>query len=101
MLTAKEARTRALHDIIIFNEVRDIEIAILTAVANGSFSTVVNNTTMTSTETGQEYYIALKTKFNTQYNYQMEKVIDYFSDMGYLIEQSDTSESTFEWHLYW
>jgi hypothetical protein len=48
--TGLEARMGARKNLIIFNEIRDLEFAILTAVDAGQLSVIVENTFMTNTQ---------------------------------------------------
>lgn len=111
MLTASEARAKSQNDIIIFNEIRDIEDAILTAVNAGEYNSEVIDTTMTLV-TGTPEEIALaRIYFNTWQGtiedrskyIQMGQIITYFTDLGYSIERRTNSNTgnTFKWILSW
>jgi len=131
MLTAKQARAKTLNDLIIFNEVRDIEEAILRAASEGEFSSVVlTGTLMTgliadtmATESldafvttprfelasndgasSQTYYnIWQGTMSHRAKEVQMNTVVQYFTDLGYQIERrtNTTTGYTFKWTVYW
>lgn len=109
MLTAAEARAKSKNDTVIFNEVRDIEAAVLTACENGLLEVYVGGTTMTSTEPSA---IALARLYlqawrgtvpNRVKEQQMSEVIKYFHNLGYQIERRvnpDTGD-TFRWAIFW
>jgi hypothetical protein len=131
MLTAKQARAKTLNDLIIFNEVRDIEEAILRAASEGEFSSVVLTGTMMtgliadtgSTEsldafvTTPRFELAANDGASSQVYYniwqgtmshrakevQMNTVVQYFTDLGYQIERrtNATTGYTFKWVVYW
>ena len=108
MLSAGQARSKAQNDLIIFREVRDIEEAILTAIAAGSYNVDVVGTTMTSTtdgvETARLYFTAWQgiTPDRAKEN-QMNSVIIYFTDLGYTIERKTNALTgdTFKWTVLW
>jgi hypothetical protein len=109
MLTATEARAKSQNDTVIFNEIRDIEDAILTSVAGGLYDATINETTMTATDVDGIAFARLY--FNTWQGsiddrakfIQMNKVINYFTDLGYSIERRTNSLTgdTFNWHISW
>jgi len=109
MLTATQARAKSQNDSVIFNEIRDIEDAILTAVAAGTYDTDVVNTTMTATS--QPGDAVARVYFNTWQGsvddrakfVQMAKVVTYFTDLGYAIERrtNSTTGYTFKWVVSW
>jgi hypothetical protein len=113
MLTAKEARAKSQNDSIIFNEIRDIEDAILTAVNAGDYEANVTGTTMTATSTSgtPAPIVAARLYFNTWQGtiddrakfVQMGKVITYFTDLGYTIDRRTNSLTgdTFKWVVSW
>jgi hypothetical protein len=109
MLTASEARAKAQNDVVIFNEIRDIEDAILTAVNAGSYDTDVVGTTMTATaaparSTAIVYFNTWQGTVDDRAKYiQMGQVITYFTDLGYSIERrtNSTTGDTFKWIVSW
>lgn len=112
MLTAAEARAKSQNDSIIFNEIRDIEDAILTAVYDGEYSAEVNNHTTMTAVTGTPEVVALaRAYFNTWQGtledrakfIQMGKIITYFTDLGFSIERrtNSTTGNTFKWIVSW
>lgn len=113
MLTANEARAKAQNDSVIFNEIRDIEDAILTAVSAGNYSVDVTGTTMTDTTTTgtPAPIVAARLYFNTWQGtiddrakyVQMGKVIQYFTDLGYSIDRRTNALTgdTFKWVINW
>lgn len=101
MLTASQARNKAQNDLIIFNEVRSIELAILTAVAAGSYEIVLTNTVMT---TASSYYNVWRGNSSDRAKEkQMSAIIQYFTDLGYTIDRKTnaTTGNTFNWTIYW
>ena len=111
MLTASEARLKALQDIFVLREIRDLEEAILFAAADGAVEVTVSTTsTMAKNPTDTGYALA-RHYYNTwtganddrQKTLQMVKVIQYFSDLGYTIDRqvNPTSQTTFQWAIAW
>lgn len=113
MLTATEARAKAQNDSVIFNEIRDIEDAILTAVTAGDYDTDVVGTTMTATNpvgtpapiaAARVYFNVWQGSVDDRAKFiQMGQVITYFTDLGYSIERrtNSTTGDTFKWILTW
>lgn len=108
MLTADQARAKSRNDSIIFNEIRDIEDAILTACDAGLLEAVVTGTTMTDTGAGiAAARLYLKAWRGTQPDrakeQQMADVVVYFSNLGYQIERRVNSSTgdTFKWAVFW
>lgn len=111
MLTASEARLKALQDIYVLREIRDLEEAVLFAAADGAVEVTVSTTsTMAKNPTDTGYALATQ-YYNTwtgvnddrQKTLQMTKVIQYFSDLGYTIDRqvNSTSQTTFQWVIAW
>jgi hypothetical protein len=111
MLTASEARLKALQDIYVLREIRDLEEAVLFAAADGAVEVTVSTTsTMAKNPTDTGYALATQ-YYNTwtgvnddrQKTLQMAKVIQYFSDLGYTIDRqvNSTSQTTFQWVIAW
>jgi hypothetical protein len=101
MLTATQARNKAQNDLVIFNEVRDIELAILTATAEGSYDTTLSDTTMTTDST---YFNVWRGNAGDRAKEkQMATIIQYFTDLGYTIERKTalSTGNTFNWTVYW
>ena len=101
MLTAAQARSKAQNDLTIFNEVRSIESAILTASAAGSYNITLSTTTMTTSATYANVWkgvVADRAK-----EIQMASIIKYFTDLGYSIERrsNPTTGTTFDWQVSW
>jgi hypothetical protein len=101
MLTATQARSKAQNDLAIFNEVRNIELAILTASAAGNYSITLDNTTMSTSATYCNVWkgvVADRAK-----EIQMASIIKYFTDLGYSIERRTNSVTgtTFDWVVNW
>ena len=101
MLTATQARNKAQNDLVIFAEVRDIELSILTASAAGHYETTLTNTTMS---TSSNYFNVWRGNTDDRAKEkQMATIIQYFTDLGYTIERKTnaTTGNTFNWVIYW
>lgn len=108
MLTASQARAKSRNDIIIFNEVRAIELAILTASGEGDLNVEVTGTTMTSITieiaSARDYFKAWQGSIpNRSKEQQMSSIVDYFYGLGYQIERrvNGSTGDTFKWVVYW
>jgi len=101
MLTASQARSKAQNDLVIFNEVRDIEEAILTACVNNAYEVVLDSTAMTTSATYANVWKGVTP--DRAKEVQMASVIKYFTDLGYRIERKTNSVTgtTFDWQVYW
>jgi hypothetical protein len=111
MLTAAEARVKSLQDIYVLREIRDIEEQVLLAAADGAVEvTIVNTSTMAKNAADVGYALAaeyydtwLATRADRQKTLQMNKVIQYFSDLGYTIDRQSNPNTgtTFQWVVAW
>lgn len=112
MLTAGEARAKALQDTVILREIRDIEEAILDAVADGLMEVdIIDTTTMAKSNLADpgyplaaEYFDVWQgTENDRQKIAQMNKVIDYFTALGYAVERrvNTTTNATIKWVVAW
>lgn len=109
MLTATQARAKSQNDSLIFNEVRDIEDAILSAIDSGLYEANVTGTAMTATVSPEsliaiQYFNTWQGTIDDRAKYlQMGQVITYFTDLGYSIERRTNSltGNTFKWVLSW
>lgn len=112
MLTASEARAKALQDTIVLREIRDIEEAILIAAADGEMEVeITDTTTMASSDIESEGFITATQYFDTWTNTrddrqkltQMDKIVKYFAGLGYAIERRTNADtgSTFKWVVAW
>jgi hypothetical protein len=109
MLTATQARAKSQNDSLIFNEVRDIEDAILTAIDNGLYEANVSGTVMTATTSPGTfdsilYFNTWQGTIDDRAKYlQMGQIITYFTDLGYAIERRTNSltGNTFKWVVSW
>jgi hypothetical protein len=101
MLTATQARSKAQNDLVIFNEVRNIELAILTASAAGSYDITLDSTTMTTSAVYCNVWKGVTS--DRAKEVQMAAVVKYFTDLGYSIERRTNSitGTTFDWIVYW
>lgn len=111
MLTATEARVKSLQDIFVLREIRDLEEEVLLAAADGAVEVVVT-TTSTMAKNPADAGYALATEYydtwvgsrdDRQKTLQMNKVIQYFSDLGYTIDRQSnpSTETTFQWVVAW
>jgi mevalonate pyrophosphate decarboxylase len=101
MLTAAQARSKAQNDLVIFNEVRDIELSILTASADGDYEVTLTDTAMTTAST---YYNVWRGNTSDRAKEkQMAVIVQYFADLGYTIDRktNPTTGNTFSWTIYW
>ena len=130
MLTASEARAHSLHHAIVHDELRKLELAVLGAVeASGYSGVVLTNTRMTGPadnvalenndmlvteaqipltdeqlDNAQNYYRAWKGDIpNKALEREMNSIIEYFSNLGYVIERRVNQETgqNFKWVIYW
>ena len=111
MLTASEARAKALNDLAVLREIRDLEEEILLATADGAVDvTVTSTTTMAKNLTDTGYALATEyfdvwtgARDDRQKYLQMEKIVTYFSDLGYTIDRrtNATTNTTFSWIIAW
>jgi hypothetical protein len=109
MLTATQARAKSQNDSLVFNEIRDIEDAILTAIGNGLYEAMVSGTTMTATATPGSltaivYFNTWQGTIDDRAKYlQMGQIITYFTDLGYAIERrtNAVTGNTFKWVISW
>lgn len=100
-LTAKDARKQARNNIVVFNEIRDLEQAILIEVAAGQYSVIIDNTTFMTT-TSEYYQVWMGLVESDVISSQMNDVIDYFVDLGYSIARLENDEKTlFKWKIMW
>lgn len=111
MLTAAEARAKAQNDSVIFNEIREIEDAIITAASAGDYDATVKGTIMTAevgipnvVQTARVYFNVWQGSVDDRAKFiQMGKVITYFTDLGYSIDRrtNPVTGDTFIWIVSW
>ena len=101
MLTATEARSKAQNDVVIFNEIREIEDQILTAIADGDYSVEVTGTVMTLSVSYHNVWQGV-TEDRAKY-IQMGQIVTYFTDLGYGVERrtNSSTSNTFKWIISW
>jgi hypothetical protein len=99
-ITASQARLGARNNLIIHEEIRDIEYAILKAIDLGQLSVKISNTQMTFVT---DYYkVWQKQIYNSVLEDQMDVVITYFTNLGYSITRKESSSNIqFYWELFW
>jgi hypothetical protein len=111
MLTASEARIKSLQDVYVLREIRDLEEAVLTAAADGAIEVIVPTTSTMAKNAADvgygiaaEYYDAWTgSRDDRQKTLQMNKVVQYFSDLGYTIDRQSNpnTQTTFQWVIAW
>jgi hypothetical protein len=109
MLTATQARAKSQNDSLIFNEVRDIEDAILSSIDSGLYDATITGTAMTATVspaslTAIQYFNTWQGSIDDRAKFlQMSQVITYFTDLGYSIERrtNPLTGNTFKWVVSW
>lgn len=111
MLTASEARIKSLQDVYVLREIRDLEEAVLIAAAAGEVEVIIPTTsTMAKNSAGVGYSIAVEyfdtwtsSRDDRQKTLQMNKVVQYFSDLGYTIDRqtNPNTQTTFQWVIAW
>lgn len=111
MLTADEARIKSLQDIYVLREIRDLEEEILLASADGAVEVIVVTTsTMAKNSADSGYALAAEyfdtwtaSRYDRQKTLQMNKVIQYFTDLGYTLDRqtNPSTQTTFQWVVAW
>ena len=111
MLTSSEARSKALQDIFVLREIRDLEEEILLASADGAVEVIVATTSTMAKNAADVGYANAAEYFDAwtgarddrQKTLQMNKVVQYFSDLGYTIDRqtNSTTQTTFQWVIAW
>jgi hypothetical protein len=101
MLTAVEARAKSQNDLVVFNEVRHIEEAILSATSDGAYTAIIDDSTMTLSVTYFNVWRGLSSDRGKEV--QMANIVQYFTDLGYTVERQTNSSTsnTFKWIIYW
>lgn len=100
-LSAEQARKNTRDSVVVHNEIRAIESAILTAIDNGDLTTIINDTTMTNSS---DYY-------NVWYNVtvdaarrdQLNYVRQYFVNLNYDINiaTDPSNPAQLRWNVSW
>jgi hypothetical protein len=111
MLTAAEARIKSLQDIYVLREIRDLEEEVLLSSADGAVEvTVATTATMAKNAADVGYTLAAEyydtwsgVRDDRQKILQMNKVVQYFKDLGYTIDRqtNPTTQTTFQWVIAW
>lgn len=111
--SAEQARQGSRNNVIIHREIRQIEEAILDAIASGDMQVRVSTSFMTLSGSdeepgsGREYYYAWMLPDQSQADRslidQMNNVLIYFKDLGYSIIRKPMGASavTFQWEIMW
>lgn len=103
LLNASNSRNIARNIPIIHKEIRDIEERILNNSRNGLFEVIISDTYMTSSSAAPLYYSSWKENKNDEKTDQMNFIMNYFKNNGYLINRitNTSSLSTFKWVVRW
>jgi hypothetical protein len=112
MLTATEARTENFNSKTYETEIYLINLNILDAISTGYMiatigastvttvmGTEITGTTMTTSET--YYKVWQNTIVDPQKNGEMNKVIDYFTKLGYTISRKSDDGTYLFWQVSW
>ena len=114
--TGAQARERAQGNNILVQQISIMEIAVLDAIASGTFTasitdsstvtiqgTTITGSPMTDNDTdGQNYYKAYQgTITDTVKTEQMNEVINHFESKGYSIARKSSSGTYFYWQIDW
>lgn len=109
-IAAGQARKFATVNPEVLNEIHAIENAVVAAIGVGTFNCSIEESPMTSTESGaprtlaEAYYNVwrgLVTDKSKEAN--MVSVVDYFTELGYGIKRTvnPVTDSTFIWNVSW
>jgi hypothetical protein len=104
MLTAEQARLKARNDMVVYNEVKAIEMAIIQASSDGELDVTVATTEMTNGDTAPAYYNEWKgVAPNVILRDRMTQVIASFTKLGYTLERktNQATGDTFVWIAAW
>jgi len=114
--TGAQARERAQNNNLLNQQIAIMEIAVLDAIAAGTFNATVNDTStvtiqgttitgspMTDNDTqGQNFYKAWQGTTTDEVRVeQMSEVISYFENKGYTIARKSSSGTYFYWYITW
>ena len=108
-LSASQARTVSITDLIVYNEIDAINREIIAQALLGNLqATIGDDTTMTnstpSDDTSLAYYsVWTNVTDNRKLRMQMTQVINYFQGLGYSILQKEnvSTGNTIQWEVYW
>ena len=113
MLSASDARTRNISSVNTETEIFLININILNNINLGNNTVIVNN--LSNTEVNGSYIIGtpMTVVANTYYNvwqgittdnfktYEMNKVVDYYTKLGYTINRKSNDGQYLYWQITW
>jgi hypothetical protein len=103
-ITAQQAKTGSLNNILIHDEIWQLERAILLQINIGGFTVDVGNSNMTSSDVGVQYWMVFQNQvIDPQKSAQMQAVLDYFTQLGYSIVRITNPQTTnrFVWRISW
>jgi hypothetical protein len=106
---ASIVRSSVNFDLVVFDEITEIERAIIVAADSNLLEATVNDdTTMTNStpadSTSQAYFnVWQKTVTNREKLFQMTSIISHFENLGYIIaRETNSNDSTvFQWKVTW
>jgi hypothetical protein len=112
MLSASDLRAQIQSDLTVETEIYLLYVGILTAKDGGYTSVVLNNATVTSvngvnvtgspiTNNSVYYNVWQKLAIGTLQTIEMNKVIDYFTKLGYTINRKSTNMVNLYWQINW
>ena len=114
--TGAQARERSQGNNILAQQIAIMEVAVITAIASGTFTATISNTStvsiqgttitsspMTDNDTdGLNYYKAWKATITDDVKVeQMNEVIAHFKGKGYTISRKSSSGTYFYWYVSW
>lgn len=112
MISAVDARTESIANINVETEIFIINVNILTAVANGLLNAIVADATETDImgvtiegspmTTSQLYYDSWQSvTVDPPRASEMNKVIDYFTKLGYAVSRQSNDGMHIFWNISW
>jgi hypothetical protein len=101
---AEQARSGSRNNVIIHQEIREIEEAILVAIDAGALMVSITTTRMTAVGTGEVYFnVWMETQENRSLLDQMTSILIYFKDLGYSVTRKTNLDAPqrFLWEIMW
>ena len=116
--TGAQARERSQGNNVLAQQIAIMEVAVITAIASGTFTATISNTSTVSIQgttitgspmtnndaTGESYYKVWKgTTVSTLQTEQMSEVMTHFTSKKYTIvrKKNTTTNDTFYWEISW
>jgi RIO-like serine/threonine protein kinase len=100
--SASEARFKSRNDVLIYEEIRELESEVLTAVDLNEFEVIVSSgSTMTDTPIYQQVHEGLVV--DKVIRDQLDQVLRHFNNLGYniRIRTNTQTENTIQWIIQW